>query len=65
MSFKNYLVNMGIDAALGVYGIVFGFAGLGLIATGESPIAGVFFAVTAGLSLLYTRYRKQRKGITY
>lgn len=65
MSFKNYLVNLGIDAALGIYAVVFGVVGFGMIAMGESALLGAFFLVTAGLSLLYTRYRKQKKGITY
>lgn len=61
MSFKEYLVNIGVEAALGVYGVVFGFVGLGMIAMGDSTIVGVVFFVTAALSLLYMRYRNRER----
>lgn len=65
MSFKSYVVNLAKDVVLGLYGVVFGFVGFGLIAMGEFQILGAFFLVTAVLSILYSRYRKQRLGITY
>lgn len=63
MSFRTYLTNLVIDAGLAIYGIIFFFAGIVVMV--EYFLIGLFLLITAILSLLYTRYRKQKKGITY
>lgn len=63
MSFTSYLKNMGIDIGvilLGCFLILVGIA-----ATVESVIIGLVLITLGVISLLYSRYRKTQKGITY
>lgn len=64
MSFRSYLMNMGIDVVLGLAGLIGLLGAAGHYMEGNTIIATIFLII-GGLSLLYTRYRAQKKGITY
>jgi hypothetical protein len=64
MSFTSYLVNMGIDAVLGIVGIIGLLAAFGSFINGNN-IVGAVFLVVGALPLLYTRYRAKKQDITY
>lgn len=64
MSFTSYLINMGIDAVLGIVGLGLIFGGLMMFFRMETLI-GSLMIVVGLLPILYTRYRKKELGITY
>jgi hypothetical protein len=64
MSFTSYLVNMGIDAELGIVGLLGLLSAVAMLIEGNMLLTVVFLVVGA-LPLLYSRYRARELGIRY